>query len=410
MGPLLLLRSGCLLLAAGCAAGAQEAPFTFRGFGTLGVVRSSTDEAEFIRDVAQPKGARRSPDAGLDSRLGLQANLRLGEDWEAVVQAVASRRFDDTFTPDLTWAFVKWQAAEGLEARAGRLGFDVYLLADTRNVGYSYLWVRPPAEYFGGIPITSFEGADLVLRRPLAGGFGSLKLFGGHAVGRIPSLGTETFDLKGSPLMGLHGDLRTGDWGIRLAWAQLRFRQEFNSQVDALLTTLRDPAVAALSPTTPALADELAVTDKWVRYLSLGLSHEQGPLQAQLALSRITSQTPALPTGHAGYLLVGYRMGAWTPYLSLAAAKTAGEQRSTGLPAVPFAGLDQGIARILNINQNRQRALSLGLRWDFHRNLCLKAQVDALRNQDHATQLWWRSQPSWDGRATVASLTLDFVF
>lgn len=406
-----LLRVGCLLLAAAGGAPAQDGPFAFRGFGTLGAVRNSTDQAEFIRDISQPKGPKREVDPAVDSRLGLQANLRLSESWEAVVQAVSSRRYDATFTPELTWAFVKWQATDRVVARAGRLGFDVYLLADTRNVGYSYLWVRPPVEYFGGIPITSFDGADLVVHGPIAGGHGSFKAFAGQATGRIPVSGGKPFDLQGSPLLGLHGDLRAGDWGLRLAWAQLRFQREINGEIEGLLAALQDPAVAALSPTAPDLARELAMAGKWVRYLSLGLLRERGPFQAQLGLSRIASQSLTVPTGHAGYLLLGYRIGAWTPFLGGAVTNSSAPARSTGLPAgPPFEALQAGVDLLLRTNQAHQRTLSFGLRWDFHPGLCLKAQVDDIRNREGRTQLWWRANPAWDGRATLASLSLDFTF
>ena len=44
----------CGLLAAGLgagAAGADESAFSLSGFGTLGAVRTSTDHAEFVRDL-----------------------------------------------------------------------------------------------------------------------------------------------------------------------------------------------------------------------------------------------------------------------------------------------------------------------------------------------------------------------
>ncbi len=390
---------------------APESAFTLRGFGTVGFVRSSTDGAEYIRDVSQPKGATRGFDLGVDSRLGLQANYRFNERWEAVAQAVAKRRFDGGFTPGVSWAFVKFRVSDSVDLRAGRLGFDVYQLADTRNVGYSYLWARPPVEFYGGIPITDFDGGDLVVHGPLGGGFAQWKVFAGKAKGRIPSSGRSTFDLGGSPLMGTHGDFRAGAWWFRLAYAQLRFKAEFDSDVDLLLAGLRNPLVSALSPATPALADELALTDKWARYLSLGVVYEQGPFQSHLGLSRASSQTPALSTTYAGYLTFGLRRGAWTPYLNLAAVKTARETRETGLPdAPPFDALNAGVRRYLATNRNDQRALSFGLRWDLQRNLCLKAQVDAIHARDQTRQLWWRADPAWNGRAIVASLSLDFVF
>lgn len=410
MPPFPALRAGCLLVAATGLLQAQEA-FTFRGFGTLAAARSSTDEAEYLRDVSQPKGVARRVDVGLDSRLGLQANLRLGESWEAVAQVVSSRRYDDTFRPELTWAFLKWRATEEVELRAGRLGFDVFLFADARNVGYAHLWVRPPGEYFGGIPVTSFDGGDLVWRRPMSGGFTSLKLFGGHATGRIPTFSGETFDLKDSPLLGLHLDHHQDRWGFRLAASQLRFKREFGREVVQLFDGLRDPLVATVSPTAPALADDLALTNKWVRYLSLGVEGDLGPVQAQLGLSAIQSQTPTIPRTYAGYLLLSHRAGAWTPFLNLARVKSRAERRDPGLPAAPpFDALTAGVSALLDANQNRQKSLSVGLRWDFARNLCLKGQVEFLQAEDGATLLWQRAVPTWKGRATVATLALDFVF
>jgi len=393
------------------AEGGGDLALTFRGFGTLGVARSNTDAVEFMRDVSQPKGVTTQLDAALDSRLGLQVNLRLNENWELVAQAVAKRRFDDTFRPELTWAFLKWEVSEAVDLRAGRLGFDVYQLADSRNVGYSYLWVRPPVEFYGGIPITEFDGADLVVQSPVGAGFGRWKVFGGHAKGRIPTSGKARFDLTGSPLMGTIGDFRQGDWWFRLAYAQLKFKAEFNSDVDAMLAALRDPMVSSLSPSAPALADELAIRDKWVRYLSLGVVFERGPFQSHLGLSRATSQSLGIPKTHAGYLTLGYRQGTWTPYLSFAAVKSTPIPRSTGLPDVfPFSLLSTGVQQFLRTNQNDQRALSLGIRWDVQRNLCLKAQVDDIHVGQNSYQLWWRPSPTWNRRATVATLTLDFVF
>lgn len=406
-------RAGGLLVLAGMA-WAQEAAgpsFSLRGFGTFGAVRTDTEGAEFIRDASQPKGAKKTFDFGVDSRLGIQGNLRLGDSFEVVAQAVARRRYDGTFNPELTWAFLKWRAADGLDVRGGRLGFDVYQLADTRNVGYAHLWVRPPVEFYGRVPVDHFDGADVAIRRPLGTGFAGWKVFGGRADGRIPGTQGVPFDLTGSPLMGTVGDYQQGPWEFRLALARLKFRSEFEPQVEALLAALRDPAVAAVSPGAPALADELAVKEKWVRYASFALQWEEGPARVHLELSRTSAPTPALPRTDAGYLTVGHRWGAWTPFLGYAAIRSRQETRSTGLPAFPpFTALDAAVADYLARSRNQQRSFSAGVRWDFHRNVCFKAQVDSVRAEGQGRQLWAHPDPTWNGRATVASFVLDFVF
>ena len=50
---------------------ADEQPaFLLQGFGTLGAVRTSSDEVQFVRDLSQPYGAGRTWDARVDSVLG----------------------------------------------------------------------------------------------------------------------------------------------------------------------------------------------------------------------------------------------------------------------------------------------------------------------------------------------------
>jgi hypothetical protein len=53
------------------ASTSPEAPaFTLRGFGTLGMVRSSSNQAEFIRDLSQPGGSAGRWTAKTDSLVG----------------------------------------------------------------------------------------------------------------------------------------------------------------------------------------------------------------------------------------------------------------------------------------------------------------------------------------------------
>jgi len=44
------------------------------------------------------------------------------------------------------------------------------------------------------------------------------------------------------------------------------------------------------------------------------------------------------------------------------------------------------------------------------RNMDLKIQIDQVRVIDNAAFLWRDPQPGWNGRATVFSIALDFVF
>ena len=147
------------------SAGAQTETLTeagnqvisLHGFGTLGVARSSTDRAEFVRDLSHPSGLTKQWSGKIDSVLGMQANVRATDKVEAVVQAVSRYHNGGNFDPELTWAFVKFDPNANLSLRGGRLGTEFYMLADSRLVGYSYLPIRPPTDYYGALPFSSWQ-------------------------------------------------------------------------------------------------------------------------------------------------------------------------------------------------------------------------------------------------------------
>jgi len=99
-----LLCIFCLAALAGASARADETAgdaagemtLTFRGFGTLGVVRTDSDNASFVRDLSQPDGATRRWSSTVDSLVGVQATLRLDDRTEGVIQAIS--RFTSAIT------------------------------------------------------------------------------------------------------------------------------------------------------------------------------------------------------------------------------------------------------------------------------------------------------------------------
>ena len=113
-----------LLLALPLTAAAQDADsmFSFSGFGTVGVVHSSEDQADFATDF-QPDGAGYSDSwsANPDSRLGFQVDARFSEKFSAVVQVMSQYDHEGSYEPDLTLAHVRYAFTPALSLRLGRL-------------------------------------------------------------------------------------------------------------------------------------------------------------------------------------------------------------------------------------------------------------------------------------------------
>lgn len=365
-----------------------DAGFTLTGFGTLGAARSSDDTAGFVRDLSQPDGLQERWGLDTDSLLGIQVNLNLGRDFAAVVQAVSRYNPYGTFAPDLTWAFLRYEPSPAWTIRAGRLGTEFYMLADSRMVGYTYLTVRPPVDYYGSLPFDFIDGLDVALVRPVAGGLLKAKLFGGVSRQTSPWDDLQ-YSLSGTLLVGGYLDFLEGPWQVRLGHVGVRFEQDL--PVDTFYRALPDET-----------ADELRVAGSWTGFTSLGLVYDASPFQTQFMLSRTTNEQATFEDTWAGYLIASYRLGDVTPFVGLSAAKS--ERKRLDHPIPGYTDAYQA-----NFDSD-QKTLFAGARWDFMPNLCLKAQADLIRGTPDSRFLYRRETPDWDGTMTVFSLSLDFVF
>jgi len=380
--------------------------FSLGGFGTLGGPYNFSDQAGFIRDISQPKGTR-GDGVGwkIDSRLGLQGTWKPREDFEATLQLVSKYRYDGSYRPEATWAFLKYMIDPNLQARVGRLGADLYLQADSRDVGYAYLWVRPPVDYFGQLFVSYLDGADLTGTQRLGDGVLRGKLYAGQAAETIPVPGGGQYSLSGTRIVGGHLEYQHPHWLFRIGYGMIRLEKE--SFVAPLLNVLRNTGV----PQAAALAQQMSLAGKRADFFSMGVAYDDGPLQSQLAISRLSSDSLMSPSNTAGYLSVGYRIGLWTPYLVYSRARSERHQGETGLPNIsPFDALNAGVAQALSFTRIDQETFSLGVRYDFARNADFKLQLDWIDSRPGSSLLWVEPEPDWDGETTILSATLDFVF
>jgi hypothetical protein len=381
------------------------------GFATLGVVYNSTDQADFLRDLSQREGVgySRQLDFGVDSLLGLQLDAKINSELSASAQLLSHRRYDNRYAPELNWAFIKYAPSESVQIRAGRLGFDVYMQADSRSVGYSYLPVRPPVDYYGGLPVTYSDGMDIVLKHPLGEGIVRFKFAMGYAREKLPIQGADNvLDLNGSPLWGGYLDYQLQNWQFRVGYAKLKLENEL-PDLSVLLNILRLPQLNDFSQGPAQFADEAMIKGKGVEFISAGVVYDDGPLQAQLMLRRLLADTISYPNNDAAYLMLAYRLGGLTPYALYSKVKPNITKQEIGLPDTPGFAQFNALARLIQpYPVSDQSTYSLGVRYDVMRNLDVKFQIDRVDGRDSFQ--WANKQPSWDGRATIYSLTLDFVF
>lgn len=373
------------------------ADFKLRGFGTMGVAHSSSDQVEFVRDLSQPRGVADRWTSRIDSLLGVQANWRMTSTLELAGQAVSRYRYDKNRDPEVLWAYAHWEPDPRVSIRAGRLGADFLMAADSRQVGYSYLPVRPSADYFGSLFFNYFDGADISATTPVNDGLLRAKFYDGR-IGEKSSISDRIWDSSRSSLRGIVVDHFAGPWQLRASSAQIRFSNDL--PFGPLPNFLRSTGI----PTAAAAADAIAVGGTRSRFVTLGAIYDEGPLQLQGMVNDIRHESAAFQNSHAGYLLAGYRFGATTPYVGASWWKSRRKDVATGLPPIP------ALATILRDSGVDQTTYTLGVRWDACANVALKAQWDAIRGDASSVFPYRGDKPGWDGHANLLSFTVDFTF
>lgn len=358
-----MLETKALAAAALCFAGAahaQEAPsWRFSGYGTLGAAVTDTDQTQYRSSLRQSHGADKTPDFGVDSRLGAQLDVRLNATFSAVGQALAARR-DGSEGPRIEWLFGQADVTSELAVRAGRMVLPVFLFSDTRNVGYAQHWLRTPSEVYSAYPSSSFDGGQLQWRPRWNDVNFTVQASLGKATANMYVFGAG-LDMKINNLRSLNLVAETGNWMFRLGGTLT------NSRLDV-------PGAGTLQNTKD-------------NFYAAGVQYDDGQwlLVTEYAMRRQGDGGAA--NSNSGYVSGGHRFGAWLPYVTLAGFDPKGSFYATTPTGVTTA---------------------VGVRWDVRPNVALKTQFESLIPTGQA---FVPGQPGTvNDRFRTLSIAADFVF
>ena len=354
--------SATMLGFAPCAQADDATPsiFTLSGFGTLGVTHSSLGTADFIGTAFEPNGAghSRNYDFTGDSKLGVQLTGQFTQQLSAVVQVVSQHQYDNSFTPYVQWANLKYAFTPDFSVRVGRIEVPTFLDSDYRDVGYAIPWIRVPAELYNSQPYANSDGADLTYRFHVGEAANTIKLLYGQS----------SFYVRPNFKAQVHG--------ITAAFDTIEY-QAFTARFGVLHANIK----FSILPKEPATAYTMA------------LGYDPGPWFVQAELARVTVNQ-ITPGYLAGYVSAGYRINKFTPFISYAQSYSLGH--SIVLPNMNFG----------------QKDASCGVRWDFRKNMDLKVQYDHVWLPANSTGMFTDLQPTFrPGSGTnVLSVALDFDF
>lgn len=379
-----------LVLAMPFAAVAQDSGsmLSFSGFGTVGAVHNSEDQADFATDFG-PDGAGHSDSwsANPDSRLGLQVDARFTERFSAVVQVLSEYDYQGSHEPDVTLAHVKYAFSPALSVRVGRLVAPTFMLSDYRKVGYAMPWLRPPVEVYNNF--IEIDGGELMYRFNVGGTAMTLQLIAGNS---------EEGMIKLDDTVGLVARAEFGNSTLTAGHSKTSLSLAPNPGLDALL--------ALYQPDYAALAEPFHLAGNDVTFSALGYAYDPGTWFARTEVTRVGTDDGMVATTTNMYASVGRRIGAFTPYVTLGKVKV---DSPLSLGASDPIGI---LNSILAGNNQGRESIAVGTRWDFRENFALKLEashVDANAGSDGGlTNL----QPGFErgGSYNLLSAAVDFVF
>jgi hypothetical protein len=397
-----------------CAIGDDTEPssgssvFSFSGFGTVGETHSSETNADFNASIFQPNGAghTRSWSPTVDSLIGGQVSARITPELSAVVQVIAQQNYDGTYRPHVEWANMKYQITPDLSVRIGRVELPTFLFSDTRKVGYTLPWVRPPIEVYSLIPISTSDGAD-----------SSYRLILGDFINTTEGSYVQS-NVQQPNNRGLAMARNSINFSNTTEYKSLTFRVSYQhtlltiAALDGFLDTFR-----MFGPQGIAIADKYNSDGKPVVTEVIGASYQPGHwfVISEWGHARFNS---FLGDTTAWYASSGFRVWQLTPYVSYSRVSAASNSDPglalTGLPPA-LAGFAAGLNAALNSILQQipdQSTVSLGTRWDFAKNFDLKAQFDHTRIGAGSDGTLINLQPGDrpGGTVNLFSATVDFVF
>jgi len=345
---------------------------TFGGFGTLGVSHSGMRLGDYTLDSGIPKGPGLSEDWSTtnDSRIAGHLAAQFTPKVSAVLQVDSEYHTGNTYEPEVEFANVKYAFIPNAYIRVGRITLPTFLDSESRDVGYTYIWIHPPVELYRQLAITHSDGVDAMYRVE----FGEV----GHTIKAI-IYGENTIERSTSKsiskdMWGIFDTIEYGPTTTHIGY-QERLASSENLQT--------------------------GVTGAWVRNsdLSVGVNYDPGNWFAMSEWIQRKSTTKI----SAMYVSAGYRIKKFTPYLTY----------SQNSPGSFLPGFPPPTANSIRLANRAQSTVSLGVRWDFMRNTDFKLQYDQVKLSDNSNGFLANVPANvilYGERFHVISAVFDFVF
>jgi hypothetical protein len=280
----------------------------FNGFATASMgVLNDDQNGEYLRDISGAQGLTQSVNASLESLIGLQFDYKVNEQVNVVAQLVSQGR--NNYKTEAEWAYIGYQIDDSWRVRGGRFALPSFMYSETIHVGQSYPWVRLPAEVYFNVPVTNFDGADLLFRLPL----GDWNLNAQALVG-----GSNTDYFRTQNAVGANVSLSNDNLTVRAGYIDSRL-------------TLDSPNLI-----NPAVCSVLCLKQERTQLSNLGALYDDGKwfLAGEFAQLKINGW---IADTNSGYVSAGHYFGKWLAASGSSASTRAAKPSASALHSMKKA-------------------------------------------------------------------------
>jgi hypothetical protein len=360
-------RTMCMLCAALGVALALPATAQVRisGFGQVVASHQSGDGAYPLLGYDDGWSMRE------ESIFAVQLSADLNEKFSATAQILAQGR--DSFEPTFAWAYLSWQASDNLSFKFGRQRLPFFTYSDYLDVGYAYPWVRPNMAVYNFIFLRDIDAVSATWSTNSGAWDHELSLMLGKYSG--------TTLVAGVPSPSKLENTAFAAWEASYdSWLNLRVgygRTDATTLVQPLESLFNVLDTLGLS----TLRAALDLNEDLATFAGLGVNVEHGNWWLGAERTRVTQDKTFQPQRNEWHAYAGYRFGTVMPYLSVGHrdARPRDDIAAT-VPATLPPPLRNGILGLLNSTALDDTYTSVGVRWDFMKNIAFKFEYAQFRS------------------------------
>ncbi len=353
------------------------AEIEFSGFLSVGAGQvisnnTKTHDDTFIADYSNAGKYESNTSFRPDTTAGIQAQSHLLENISMNTQIIGQG--NDNFNAELDWLYLTYEFHPSAFLEVGRKRLPLYYYSEFFDVGYAYVWVRPPVDNYTW-QINHYNGVSLRQHFDINDMSGDITLYYGREDSKDnPILGElykSAVDETWREMYGVVFSLSESIWDIRLNF--------LNGRNDRTLYGYK------INPSTGEIVEsedtQLTFKDyEFTNYgASLNLDTAYGFLLTEYNI-RNREKDPQIQT----YLVsIGARWNTWALHLTFSEFKQ--DKENNGNKA------------------EEHNTKSIGVRWDFHTSAAVKLQFDHF---DDTGGLGYEV----GGDSQTVSTSLDMVF